>query len=208
MLGWWVDKTKDYHLEDLENGKLIASQDVRFFEDNSLSNLASIKVQDTPTNNKDVNILVNNAIQKDITPLPIQKDNTLLKESPSPLAVPLFDNAEINSLTKASGPDEVPNSPPLPAPHRSGCKQKTPSHFTLTAIDDVTTLGNVNFTFITVAEEPKTYQEAIHSPHSKQWEQAIKSEFAQLQKLGVFEVVDGLSKGQKAMGSHIVFCEK
>ena len=25
MLGWWVDKAKDYHLEDLENGKLIAS---------------------------------------------------------------------------------------------------------------------------------------------------------------------------------------
>ena len=49
------------------------------------------------------------------------------------------------------------------------------------AIDDITTLGNVNFAFIAIAEEPKTYQEAIHSPHSKQWEQAIKSEFAQLQ---------------------------
>jgi len=76
------------------------------------------------------------------------------------------------------------------------------------AIDDITTLGNVNFAFIAIAEKPKTYQEAIYSPHSKQWEQAIKSEFAQLQKLGVFEVVDDLPKGRKAVGSHIVFCEK
>ena len=76
------------------------------------------------------------------------------------------------------------------------------------AIDNVTTLGNVNFTFIVVAKEPKTYQEAIHSPHLKQQEQAIKSEFTQLQKLGVFEVVDGLPKRQKAVGSRIVFCEK
>jgi len=76
------------------------------------------------------------------------------------------------------------------------------------AISDVTTLGNVNFAFIAIAKEPKTYQEAIHSPHSKQWEQAIKSEFAQLQKLGVFEVVDGLPKGRKAVGSRIVFHEK
>ena len=36
------------------------------------------------------------------------------------------------------------------------------------AIDDITTLGNVNFAFIAIAEEPKTYQEAIYSPHSKQ----------------------------------------
>jgi len=25
MLGWWVDKSKGYRLEDLENSKLIAS---------------------------------------------------------------------------------------------------------------------------------------------------------------------------------------
>jgi len=115
MLSWWVDKAKGYCLEDLENSKLIASQDVRFFEDDSPSNLASIKVQDTPANNQDVNTLVNDAIQKDITPLPIQKDDTLLKESPSPLAIPPFNDAEINSPTKVSRPNEVPNSSFLPA---------------------------------------------------------------------------------------------
>jgi len=208
MLGWWVDEAKGYRLEDLENGKLIASRDVRFFEDDSPSDLASIEVQDTPANNQDVNTLVNDAIQKNITPLPIQKDDTLLKESPSPLAVPPFDDVEINSPAKVSGPDEVPNLSPLPVLQRSGREQKTPSCFALMAIGDIITLGNVNFTFIAIAEEPKTYQEAIHSPHLKQWEQAIKSEFAQLQKLGVFKVVDGLPKGRKAVGSRIVFREK
>jgi len=167
MLGWWIDEAKGYHLENLENGKLIASQDVRFFEDDSPSNLASIKVQDAPANNQDINTLVNDAIQKDITLLPIQKDNTLLKESPFPLAVLPFNDAEINSPTKVSRPDEVPNLPFFPAPRRSRRKQKTPSCFALTAIDNITTLGNVNFAFIAIAEEPKTYQEAIHSPYSK-----------------------------------------
>jgi len=71
MLGWWVDEAKDYRLEDLKNGKLIAFRDVRFFKDNLPSDLASIKVQDTPANNKDINALVNDAIQKDIILLPI-----------------------------------------------------------------------------------------------------------------------------------------
>ena len=36
----------------------------------------------------------------------------------------------------------------------------------------------------------------------------MKFEYAQLQKLGVFEVVDGLPNGRKAIGSRIVFREK
>ena len=35
MLGWQINKTKGYQLENLENGKLIDSQDVCFFEDTS-----------------------------------------------------------------------------------------------------------------------------------------------------------------------------
>jgi len=36
----------------------------------------------------------------------------------------------------------------------------------------------------------------------------VKFEYAQLQKLGVFEVVDGLPNRRKAIGNHIVFHEK
>jgi len=62
------------------------------------------------------------------------------------------------------------------------------------AINDITTLGNVNLAFIVVAGKLKDYQKTIYSPHLKQWKQTIKLEFAQLQKLGVFEVVNGLPK--------------
>ena len=61
---------------------------------------------------------------------------------------------------------------------------------------------------IAVTREPKTYQETIQLPYSKQWEQAVKFEYAQLQKLGIFEVVNGLPNGRKAIGSCIVFHEK
>jgi len=36
----------------------------------------------------------------------------------------------------------------------------------------------------------------------------VKFEYAQLQKLGIFEVVDGLPNGRKAIGNCIVFREK
>jgi len=65
MLGWWVDEAKGYCLEDLENGKLIASQDVRFFEDDLPSESAVIEVDNSPTSSKDINDLVDNAIAKD-----------------------------------------------------------------------------------------------------------------------------------------------
>jgi len=35
LLGWWIDKTKGYRLEDLENHKVITSRDVYFLEDSS-----------------------------------------------------------------------------------------------------------------------------------------------------------------------------
>jgi len=65
MLGWWVDEAKGYCLEDLENGKLIASRDVHFFEDDLPSESAVIEVDNSLTSSKDINDLVDNAIAKD-----------------------------------------------------------------------------------------------------------------------------------------------
>jgi len=45
----------------------------------------------------------------------------------------------------------------------------------------------------------------MQSTHSKQWELAVCAEFAQLQKLEVFKVVDSLPNGRRAIGSRIVF---
>ena len=44
MLGQQINKTREYLLENLENGKLIASQDVCFFEDTSPSELVVIDI--------------------------------------------------------------------------------------------------------------------------------------------------------------------
>jgi len=44
MLSWWIDEAKGYHLEDLKNSKLIASQDIRFFKNSLPSDLAFIEV--------------------------------------------------------------------------------------------------------------------------------------------------------------------
>jgi len=48
----------------------------------------------------------------------------------------------------------------------------------------------------------------MQSINSKEWELAIHIEFAQLQKLEDFEVVDSLPNGRKAIGSRIIFQEK
>jgi len=150
-------------------------------------------------------------------------DNAITKESNNPL-VPKDDSSSTNllSLPKISPSDpskehtpdtktmsnNSTNLPFSPALRRSSRERKVPSRFALTTVDGTIMHGNINTAFIAVAGEPKTYQEAIQSPHSKQWEQAVKYEYAQLQKLGVFEVVNGLPKGRKAIGSRIVFREK
>jgi len=56
--------------------------------------------------------------------------------------------------------------------------------------------------------EPRTLKEVLLSPHSKQWEKAVKSEFNQLVKAKVFDWVEYLPNDKKAVGSHIVFKEK
>jgi len=128
--------------------------------------------------NKEINTLVGNVIQKDITPLPSPKDNFSLKKSPSLSTILSYNNPKIDSFAKVSISNEVMNTSLPTAPCHSRHKRKLPSCFALIAVDEVTTLGNVNLAFIAVSKEPKTYQETIHSPHLKQWKQTIKLKFA------------------------------
>jgi len=48
--------------------------------------------------------------------------------------------------------------------------------------------------------EPRTLKEALLSPHSKQWEKAVESEFNQLVKAKVFDWVEHLPNDKKAVG--------
>src|SRR5262249_36327155 len=43
LLGWWTDETKGYRLQEIESGKLIASRDVKFVENDAPSDLVIIE---------------------------------------------------------------------------------------------------------------------------------------------------------------------
>lgn len=69
------DETKDYHLSDLENDKLITLYDIRFFKDNLPSSLAIINVKVEYSGKKNVNVVVYKAIE-DIVDQDITTDIT------------------------------------------------------------------------------------------------------------------------------------
>ena len=215
MLGWWTDEAKGYRLEDLENGKLIAARDVRFAEDSSSSELAIVEVDAPPYDPGAINNLVDNALIKDmVAVLEVSYDVT---PSIPDLSVAPVTQGDISPNPVEEDPAFSPTSPlpkstkwdSLPKREPSSRPRKPSIRYGLFAIDDAIFLStNHHLAFVAVANEPRTYDEALQSPYSKQWEQAIQSEYAQLKKLGVFEWVDELPKGKKAIGSRIVFKEK
>ena len=60
--------------------------------------------------------------------------------------------------------------------------------YRLLAINNAITLDSfVNLTFIVVTNKPTTYYKALCSLYSSEWEYAIKAEYTQLLKVGVFK---------------------
>jgi len=58
---------------------------------------------------------------------------------------------------------------------------------------------------VTFGNEPRTYKEASNSPHSKEWEKVIDTEYQILQTTSTFKWVLKLLEGRKPIGSWIVF---
>ena len=84
MLEQQTDKTKGYHLEDLENGKLIAACDVYFDKDSSPSELAVVEVNAPPYDPGAVNNLVDSTLTKNVVAVPeLSYDVTLSISNPS-----------------------------------------------------------------------------------------------------------------------------
>jgi len=156
-------------LEDLENSKLIASQDVHLFKDSSPSELATIDIDTLPINA--VNKLVDNAIAKECTNLPAQ--STL-----SPPDAPVVSSMTDVTTTEASKPNKTIKDQPAPPLYCSSRERKPTNYYALLSVDDTITNGGLNVTFVAIAGEPKTYLEAMQSTHSKQWELAVCAEFA------------------------------
>ena len=65
LLGWWTDEAKGYQLEDLESSKLIALQNVQFFENDIPSDLAVIGIDTLKILTIVVDKFVNDALAKE-----------------------------------------------------------------------------------------------------------------------------------------------
>ena len=65
LLGWWTDETKGYQLENIENGKLITSRDIQFFEDSSPSELAIIDIGASTVLTGNLNDFIDDAIDRE-----------------------------------------------------------------------------------------------------------------------------------------------
>ena len=219
LLGWQTDKAKGYQLEDLKNNKLIASQDVQFFEDNSPSDLVTIDIS-TPTITVTV---IDNFVDYALVH---GKTKTSGKSSPKSIhnIFPIDvgnastasdfirqDDNDTNQILLLHPPDvkKTLKQDLLPKRETFSHAHKLPEQYGLLTIDDILTLGGfANITFIAVTGEPCSLQEVLSSSYLKQWKSAVKSEFLQLQKSGVFEWVDNLPVGKKAIRSCIMFKEK
>ena len=196
---------KGYHLENLEtSGKLISSCDVDFIEDFSPNDLAIIdNISSLP---ESIDKLVNDAISTDsISPSILAPDPTKvhLPESCSSTS-PLEPVKEL--LSSSSAPKKVSKWQSLSEREPLSQNHQLPAKFY--DKDQSTYLSNTEFAFVTTMSEPRTLREALLSPHSKQWEKAVKSEFNQLVKAKVFDWIEHLSNDKKAVGSCIVFKEK
>ena len=204
LLGWWADETKGYRLEDEENGRLITSRDVRFLEDKRPNDLAVIKssgsvraadqqLEDlaatrTPPELKnnisnlhslhDPNLFIAQPLRPDTPP-------DLSKGPDDIQAIPALVPAPEPSPPKTSRWADLPQWEPSthicnPVDHLVGGLSGNPK---LDAeIEEARNQRGQHRVFIVLDhEDPRTFKEAMNSPHAKDWEEAQRVEVKQLE---------------------------
>jgi hypothetical protein len=191
LLGWWEHETKGYHLEDIEKQSLITSHDVRFVEDDSPTELAIIEGEYPHTEDDLMDLLPNHK------PQPSSCPNT-----PAPLS-PTTSTSDFNPEGHFE-PDPTPNviSPPHKSlkydtlsPHELSSRVcNAPIQYGVEATpDDVDAAINAKAihaqAFIAYTGDPSSYQHMLSTPHSKEWEAALKSEYNQPVNTGTFKWV-------------------
>lgn len=65
-------------------------------------------------------------------------------------------------------------------------------------------IGNMFVAFVVTTNEPQTYAENLWSSDREEWKKTIITEFLNLEHAGVFNWVEILLKGKKAVGEHLV----
>jgi len=149
----------------LENSKLIASHDVQFNKDDTLSELASINLSKLSSNN--INQLVDNAIgdfKSESKSLDLVPTNIIVK---CPLTLP-------TSILSQSNPKNSPfvlkksnKSSNLFYHKHLSCQCKLVSHYGFEKF--------ILIAFLTIDSEPVFYLEMIKSPNANDWKKAMGS---------------------------------
>jgi len=165
----------------------------------------------------DLNNFIDDAINREANQRDTHQDS---KSSHNISEIPTVPSTNCPITPTNDEPNHIPAAPPpapkkslkwnnLPKRDTSNRTQKPPERYALLSTDNTIAINDsLNLGFVAVANEPQSFQEALQSPYSKQWEEAIQSEFRQLQTAGVFEWVNTIPKGKKVVGSQIVFKEK
>ncbi len=222
LIGWWADETKGYRLEDAETGKLITARDVRFVENDAPGDLAVIETRGTAPTRAEIDALGPPKIEKaagtanPIVPTPPEVESAAPPSATAPVPPPPA-NDDSNSLPDAENIEiqqvQQPKTskwaslPTREHPRRERRPAAPPGEPStdedfLIATNQSTDRARA---FITFANEPRTYKEAMRSSLSKEWEKAIDVEYKTLVKNDTFEWVKTVPEGRKAIGSRTVF---
>ena len=230
MLGWWADETKGYKLEDLENGKLIASRDVQFHEDSTPSELAHVKL--SGSNPEEIDNLIDTAIYPDSDEpriVSISSDseheiaNSLLEpDSPRESYVEESSVGDLQYPTpsRSTSPTQVTPTevtPPIeisPVARKSNkwenLPRRAPSnrerHMPGRFQDYEPSDSAFHSAFVTI--NGPSMEEALKTTCADDWKNAIDSEYRQLVNKRVINEIDNLPEGKRAIGSKVVLKEK
>jgi len=162
LLGWWTDETKGYQLEDMENGKLITSQDVQFFEDSSPSELAVIDIGAPTVLTDDLNNFIDDTINREAN----QQDTHQDSESSCNISeISTVSSTDHPTTPTNNEPNHIPAVPP-PAPKKllkwnnlskrdvSNRTRKPPERYALLSTDNAIAINDsLNLGFVAVANE-------------------------------------------------------
>jgi len=163
----------------MENGKLITSRDVQFFKDSSPSELAVMDIGAPTVSTGDLNDFIDDAINREAN----QQDTHQDSESSHNISeIPTVPSTDCPTTPTNNEPNHIPAASPLaskkplkwnnlPKRDASNRTQKPPERYALLSTDNAIAINDsLNLGFVAVANEPRSFQEALQSPYSKQWE--------------------------------------
>ena len=199
------------------------SQNVQFFENKLSGELTIVDVSMLAISTEVVNKFVNNILIKyksivtGFQPKSVSNISSFLMKSINANNV----LSNIHSIILSSNNTSRILSNPPSAPKKflkqinlskrntSSYIYKLVKHYRLIAINNaIIASGLVNFVFIIVINELRTYRKALCFLYSTKQKDTIKLEYFQLLKTGIFEYVNKLPAGKRAAENKIVFKKK